>query len=182
MDTLAPKRFHRKERFIDVHILLILPRQSARSLRRADRVARRQLRRLRGDAMTNIIPMPIEKRGPPEPPQPVDDLDRWVSVLFICTGLYDDDGSRELLLHTLLTQKFSDVPDAMPSQLRDEILRELRDPSPNRAVLTAALARYAVKRLLKALTANDEERRRARQASDATFAIFAGLLEDEGAP
>jgi hypothetical protein len=139
--------------------------------------------------MTNIIPMPIEKREPPEPPQPVDDLDRWVSVFFTCIGLaglddddHDDRDARKLLLHSLLTQKFSDVPDAMPSQLSDEILRELRDPSPNRAVLAAALARYAVKRLLKALTANDEEKRRARQASDATFAIFAGLLGDEGAP
>jgi hypothetical protein len=117
--------------------------------------------------VATIIPMPIEKREPPEPPQPIDDWDRWVSVAFVgiaSASDYDDDlahGSQQLLLWTLLEKKFADVPDAPP-------FTDFPDapPSPDD---TAAFARYAVKRLLKALTASGEEKRIAAEAAHAVF-------------
>ena len=59
-----------------------------------------------------IIAMPIENREPPDPPAPVDECDRWISVAFAACGIEaaDDEGARQLLLFSLL-QKFADVPD-----------------------------------------------------------------------
>jgi hypothetical protein len=101
-----------------------------------------------------------------------------VGVLFISTGiagLSDDDlahGSRELLLWSVLNSKFSDIPDTMPSSLTKFAEAPYPKPSPEDI---AALARYAVKQLLKRLVAlhgDSEERRRAAQAADMVFEMF----------
>jgi hypothetical protein len=56
-----------------------------------------------------------------------------------------------------LLQKFADVPDVWDSHVMPT-----RDNAP-------AFARYAVKKLLKALTASDDERQRAARAWDILF-------------
>lgn len=103
-----------------------------------------------------------------KPPQPVDDIDRWVSVMFIACGIKgaDDEGARQLLLFSLL-QKFADIPDAPPTQNFSALARDV-----------PALARYAVKQLLKALTASGEERKRAGKAADILFERLVSLVED----
>jgi hypothetical protein len=108
--------------------------------------------------MSTIIPMPIEKREPPEPPQPIDERERWVNVAFCAVAVvaipdsYWSTEARQAHLRALLETNFSDVPDAMPSP--DDI---------------PAFARFAMKRLLKALTADNETRQRAEKIADAVF-------------
>jgi hypothetical protein len=107
-----------------------------------------------------IIAMPIEEREPPEPPAPGDECGRWISVAFIACGIKsagaDDEGARQLLLWSLL-DKFADVPDVW-----EPAVMPTRDNAP-------AFARYAVKKLLQALTASDDERQRAARAMDTLF-------------
>lgn len=83
----------------------------------------------------------------------MDDRERWVSVAFCAVsiiGLPVD--QQDVFLRSLLRCWFSDVPDGMPSPDAQQ-----------------ALAAYAVKLLLRALTDDGSDGNRMRLAADMAF-------------